>query len=1564
MIHGFVLAQNNSGIEWAANIGLMVNGAGLLEKTGSTDWGNAGFISKNVIPDGQSGNVNMTLNSPTGDRIVGLSRRNNTWSYEEVEYGFFIVGGELHVFESGNLRVKYGLAVAGQQLIIQNQGNVVSYIVDGVRIYTSSVVPSSDLYYTGAVYNQGIVVESATIDFTVPTAYIFDPETIVYEQHDGMDILANGDLQKTGATGWGTGGFFSKNIIEPGMAGAVELTVNQLGVNKAVGLAEQNNNNLRSEINYAAFIENQGVIIYELGVFTKRLLVSFSAGAKVKIVKGADQIVRYYVDDVLHYTSLTPATMPLHLSGAGHTNGVLFEELSIDFNAPFGSKTIIWDNVLGMDIAPNGDLTKNTGNLAWSESGFFAKNTVSNGELGIINVVVGDITTRKMIGLADVNTVMAVSELDYALYIRYSDIYVFEQGLSKGVFRTNVSPGTKLQLIKGEDNYVRYYVDGELIYTSTVVASIPLNLSGTFHTGGVLFEELSVDFGLPIEWKFVTGMDILSDGTLQKDGTSGWGNAGFISKNVIILGEEGELRMTVGETSSKMIGFAEENTTRHYDELKYAFFIHGNSLDVYESGVYKGQFSTNISVSQKLKIVKGTDDIVKYYLDNVLVYTSVTPVTTDLHLSGSYHANDAYFDDVEIDFESVFVSKEMDWGSIVGMEILSDGTLEKEAASGWGNAGFISKNTIEQDYSGELRFTVNNTTSRRMLGFANNLNTLDYPVVDYAFHINQHGELKIFESGTDRGVFLTNILSGLKLKIVKGVDNIVRYYADDILLYTSTVPVTTELMLTGCYDSNGASFTDIQIDFEKPHFDSKEIVWNSTSGMEILSNGTLQKDGTSGWGNAGFISKNIINPGEEGVLRMTVAETSSKMIGFAEENTTLHYDELKYAFFTHGNSLDVYESGVYKGQFSTNISANQKLKIVKGADDIVKYYLDNILVYTSATPVTTDLHLSGSYHANDAYFDDVEITFDISENIEWKRISGMDILTNGTLQKNGTSGWGNAGFISKNVIFPGEKGEIRFSVAQSANNDMIGFAEENNTLHYDELKYAFYIDRYNLIVYESGVSKGILSSNVTIETDLKIIKGEDDIVRYYMDDFLVYTSLTPAMKKLHLSGSYHRDNAYFDDLEINFAVHEEIVWDHLENMSVLSDGTLQKNTSAGWGNAGFISKNIIFPGEKGEIRFSVAQSTNNDMVGFAEENNTLHYDELKYAFYIDRYNLIVYESGVSKGILSSNVTIGTDLKIIKGADDVVRYYMDGLLIYTSLTPVTNKLHLSGSYHSVGAHFSNLNIDFTAPKEIIWKKVVDIEQLDYNTIKLNGNGQWSNSGFMSKNTISENETGELSVIVNQLTSQRMIGFANKNLDNNYVNLDYGFYINMDDIMIYESGSNIGIFSANVSEGTRLRIEKQCDNKVHYYVNDQLVHTSNTVVSKAMYLSGMAITNNSLMEQVRINFEALEDKNDVPYIVFGRNKGQVAMEVGDKFAAIYNYKFYTEDLDDLAYDFYDLNVGKRIIPNNNLTVKRGRNNYVILLTEHIPSSDLIDNHIYLMRITEPYGKKQYVKFKYVE
>jgi len=151
---------------------------------------------------------------------------------------------------------------------------------------------------------------------------------------------------------------------------------------------------------------------------------------------------------------------------------------------------VIWTNTNNVSVSGN-TITKNSGADTTWNAGAASIQSISCGD-GYTEFSTNEINTYKYFGLGDGSQGDSPPGIRYVMYAQGSGntLAIYEQGVNKSVLCGGVlcsyNPGDvfRISVVSG---VVRYYQNGNLLYTSSLAPVYPLKLSGSiYNIGGTL----------------------------------------------------------------------------------------------------------------------------------------------------------------------------------------------------------------------------------------------------------------------------------------------------------------------------------------------------------------------------------------------------------------------------------------------------------------------------------------------------------------------------------------------------------------------------------------------------------------------------------------------------------------------------------------------------------------------------------------------------------------------------------------------------------------------------------------------------------------------------------------------------------------------------------------------------------------------------------------------------------------------------------------------------------------------------------------------------------------------
>ena len=460
----------------------------------------------------------------------------------------------------------------------------------------------------------------------------------------------------------------------------------------------------------------------------------------------------------------------------------------------------------------------------------------------------------------------------------------------------------------------------------------------------------------------------------------------------------GFVEFTASETNTtRMAGLGSVDSSQDYSDVDYGVLLRSDSsLAVYESGVYHGEFGF-YAASDRFR-VEVRYGVVRYLRNGTLFYTSGIPVALPLRVDTALFTPDATLSDVRVG--------SLVWTDAAGLSISGE-SLVKSGAAGW-NAGAISTNTIESQ-DGYLEFTATETNTQRAVGLANLVNGVGLSDIQFAIQLNANGVVEVVEAGTSRGSF-GGYVSGDRFRI-ELVNGVVRYYRNNIQLYTSLQTPTYPLRADSALNTPGATITNAVLE---------PIAWGNASGA-FTQGATLVKMTQNGW-NGAVSSTNNLQSGD-GYVEFTALEINSlRAAGLKSAGSAQSLQQVDFAIsLSETGIVEVAEQGTVRGQFGSYLSGDRfRVEVQNG---VVRYKKNGAVIYSSAVAPSYPLHAETVFYTQGATLFDVALGNLVFMNDVNVAVAGRTLLKTSVAPE-----W-NAGAVSTRSL---NSGFMEFTASETS----------------------------------------------------------------------------------------------------------------------------------------------------------------------------------------------------------------------------------------------------------------------------------------------------------------------------------------------------------------------------------------------------------------------------------------------------------------------------------------------------------------------------------------------------
>jgi RHS repeat-associated protein len=348
---------------------------------------------------------------------------------------------------------------------------------------------------TASLHNSPAVVGADETLAPVPPP-LFD---VVWTSLVGVTVQGT-TITKTAATGWGTAGAVSQNILAASTDGYVEFTFNGGTGERVVGLSDVNTNANFNTIDYG-FYYHTGTTASVFTNGTNRLNFTFQPGDMLRVERvGTSILFKRNGTTVFTQTGALTSALMVDLAINQMNTSLSYVRTSFWIPAtalPNPQYDVVWTDLVGVSV--NGNTITKTAASAWGNAGAASVNLLPANVDGWVEVTQpsGQTNGAFMFGFNDSNIDANFTSIDYAIHISNSI-----QGA--GVYENGVSKGTPVPYTTGDifriervGATVLYKKNGITFYTSLVSSSSALIADAAIFTSGYRVNNARASFWIP-----------------------------------------------------------------------------------------------------------------------------------------------------------------------------------------------------------------------------------------------------------------------------------------------------------------------------------------------------------------------------------------------------------------------------------------------------------------------------------------------------------------------------------------------------------------------------------------------------------------------------------------------------------------------------------------------------------------------------------------------------------------------------------------------------------------------------------------------------------------------------------------------------------------------------------------------------------------------------------------------------------------------------------------------------------------------------------------------------------
>ena len=1157
---------------------------------------------------------------------------------------------------------------------------------------------------------------------------------------------------------------------------------------------------------------------------------------------------------IVNKTVTVPTSIELYIQGLVATSAC---------NSP--EEQVRWKNAdLSFVQANSNNLVKVQAD-GW-DGGAASWNTVSN--YGYLQFTAAEVNKARVIGLSTTNASSHYNTIQYGIYLMNTgSVKIYESNNDRGTFNTYTTNDVFKILV--DNNIVKYYQNGNLLYISSVAPTLPLLVDVSIHgSGGTVTNAVVSNYNVGSFAAAVTNAGATPTYQWQVNGVpvgtnnATYTNVSLINNDVVtcivtpslagcgttsyasntITNKTVSAPATIdffiqGTVATAACNTAEEQVKWKTSDFNYVVVTTGNNLNKVQSGNNwdggaaswstvgdNGYFqftATEITTFRAAGLSTANTNTnyttiqYAFYLTNAGT-VQITESGTNRGTFGTYSANDVFAIRVESSVVKYYQNGTLLYISnivptlplLVDVSLYTINSTITNAVVGNYNIGKFTATAINAGAAPTYQWKINGVNA----GTGSTLTSTTLAVNDVITCL------------------LTANLGGCAAT---------QYNSNAIVNKALTGSSNIEFYIQGTVATTACNTTD------------EDVVWKTSDLTNVQASGNdlakVQSDGN--WDGGAASWNNVAN---NGYLQFTAAETNkARMIGLSTSNASSSYTTIQYAFYLQSNgTVNIYENS--NNKLGVGIYSTGDIFRILVDNNVIKYYQNGNLLYTSTVPPTLPLLVDVSIketggtildalvsNYNGGVFTAIATNVGVTPTYQWK-LNGLNVATTAT-----------------------------YTNTTLANNDVVTCIVTPNIVGCTGVQYT---------------SNSIVNKSITAPTNLEF-----------------YIQGTVATSACNVG-------------------EEQVRWRNSDYTFVTgSNNNLIKVQSDGNWDGGAASWNTV--SNNGYFQFTATETSQSRMAGLSTTNTNNSYTTIQYAFYlVSTGSLKIYESGTDRGTYGTYST--NDVFRIAVESGVVKYYQNGNLLYISIVAPTLPMLVDVSIRDVSGTITNavianynagsftatsinagaaptyqwringtptgtnsatytnaslsvndvVSCDMTpnipgcggttynsntitsksistsssiefyiqgtpstsaclaAEEQIRWKvsELNNVQAAGNNLSKVQSNGNWD-GGAASWNTISNN--GYFRFIASETTTARMAGISSTNTDANYTSIQYAYYLtNSGSLRIYEMGNSQGTFGV-YNSGDTLQISVEA-NVVKYYQNSTLLYISSVAPTLPM------------------------------------------------------------------------------------------------------------------------------------
>ncbi len=608
-------------------------------------------------------------------------------------------------------------------------------------------------------------------------------------------------------------------------------------------------------------------------------------------------------------------------------------------------------------------------------------------------------------------------------------------------------------------------------------------------------------YRVAVTWTASVGVTPSGNSLSKTSSNFAW-DAGAVSTQSIT--GDGYVQFTTAEANThKMLGLSNGDTDQSYSDIDFAIYLAGSgTVYIYEGGTKRAQLGTY--AANDVFRVEVSSNVVTYYQNGTAIYTSSSTPTFPLLVDTSILSQNATLNNVNLETATF-------WQNVV--DLTTNGTsLQKTGGSNAWTAGAVTTGSLTGN--GYVEFSSSENNTNKMIGLSHGDTDQSYSDIDFAIYLAGSSTLRVYEGGTQMGVFGSYAANDVFRIQVTGTT--ITYLKNGTVFYTSTATPTFPLLVDSSVYTIGATINNVTL--------AEESFYQRVTGVAV--NGTtITKIAAPGW-DAGASSVDSFTG--NGYVEFSTAESfHNKMAGLTATDSDQTFGDIDFAIYLAGSgNVSVYEGGVKMGTFGSYVAGDTFR--VESSGGAVTYYHNNTPFYVSTNTPASTLRMDTSLYETGATITNASIGTTAASYFQ--NVTGV-IASGNNLTKTTDSGW-NAGASTAATL--AADGYLEFTTAEVTTNKMCGLSNGDSDQTYSDIDFAIYLaGSGNVSVYESGVKMGTFGTYAA--NDVFRITVTGTTVTYAQNGTTFYTSTATPTAPLGADTSLYERGATLNNIVLTNA---------------------------------------------------------------------------------------------------------------------------------------------------------------------------------------------------------------------------------------------------------------------------------------------------------------------------------------------------------------------------------------------------------------------------------------------